>query len=273
MSLPLLLEPDVFSSLPDSDRERVLLVDVCQTQTYARMHIPGAVHVPPPQLVCGIPPAAGKLPDVESLTRLFAGIGYSPDRSVVVYDDEGGGWAGRFLWTLDVIGHKSSSVLNGGLHSWAKEGFPLSNEPASPEPTPVSLSIDRSPMVDVSDILEDLEKSCSIIWDARGRDEYEGLKMTARRNGHIPGAVNLDWLELMDHDRNLRLLPEEILRQKLASVGINGDRPVITHCHSHHRSGLSYLASRILGIPVRAYDGSWSEWGNLPDVPVEGPGA
>lgn len=274
LSLPLLVEPDTLSTLPEGQRQELLIIDVGQTSTYRQLHIPGAVHIPPGQLVCGMPPAAGKLPSPAQLDSLFGSIGYDPDRAIVVYDDEGGGWAGRLLWTLDVIGHRRASILNGGLHAWVKEGHQLSREPVKTSPAPLSLAIDSAPIAELDEVKAAIDDQDTIIWDARSREEYIGLKMTARRNGHIPGAVNLEWLSLMDHDRNLRLLPDAALRARLAAAGISGEQRIITHCHSHHRSGLSYLAARQLGFAVKAYHGSWSEWGNLPDTPItEGPDA
>ena len=271
MNLPLLLEPADLAALSDTERGKILVVDVCQTQTWQRMHIPGAVHLPPARLVSGQAPAAGKLPSEASLADIFSDIGYQPDTHIVVYDDEGGGWAGRFLWTLDVIGHKHSSVLNGGLHAWAKEGHPLENTPVEVVRTEARPRIDTDPIAEVPDMLAAIADTSVCIWDARSVEEYQGQRMTALRNGHIPGAINVDWMELMDHERNLRLLPDEALLGLLQSKGITPGKRIITHCHSHHRSGLSYLAARQLGFPVKAYHGSWSEWGNLPDTPIEGP--
>jgi thiosulfate/3-mercaptopyruvate sulfurtransferase len=118
-------------------------------------------------------------------------------------------------------------------------------------------------------VLSQIGDSDSIVWDARALEEYTGTKVTALKNGHIPGAVNLDWLELIDHDSNLRLKPLDILKRKLESLGIDKNKKIITHCQTHHRSGLSYLVGKILGLDIKAYDGSWSEWGNHPDTPVE----
>ena len=81
--------------------------------------------------------------------------------------------------------------------------------------------------------------------------------------------MNLDWLELMDRTRNLRLLPEAQLRQKLADIGIRPGNAIITHCQSHHRSGLTWLVAKALGFPAQAYHASWGEWGNRDDTPVE----
>ncbi|UYM17926.1 sulfurtransferase [Endozoicomonas euniceicola] len=94
--------------------------------------------------MAGTPPATGKLPPVKQLEDLFSRLGYTGNEHIVVYDDEGGGWAGRFIWTLDVIGHKNYSYLNGGIHAWLKEDHRTENEPVQLEPGRVSLTIARS---------------------------------------------------------------------------------------------------------------------------------
>ena len=266
--LDLILEPEKLElHLAD---DNLLIVDVCQPNTYAQAHVPGAVHISPAELVCGIPPATGKLPDIKQLEALFSRIGYKPDQHIVVYDDEGGGWAGRFIWTLDIIGHKGGySYLNGGIHAWYKEHHPVENQPVEKSPTAVSLTLDMTARAMLDDVIASLDDKTARVWDARSPEEYNGTKSSSARGGHIPGAVNLDWLDTMDRNRNLRLLPLEQLAAKLDAIGIGSTSKIITHCQTHHRSGLTYLIAKALGYNVRAYDGSWSEWGNLRDTPIE----
>lgn len=267
LNLDLIIEPESLAAVLKN--EELLIIDVSQASTYQQVHVPGAVHVNPSELVAGVPPAPGKLPQLPALELLFSRIGYAQDKHIVVYDDEGGGWAGRFIWTLDLIGHTQYSYLNGGIHAWYKDGFPIESEPVQASPTEVHLDIDPGPRAELSDVLCSLEDDTCKIWDARSYEEYVGTKLSSARGGHIPGAVNLDWLDTMDKTRNLRLFPLEDLKMKLESVGISEGNSIITHCQTHHRSGLTYLIGKALGFNIRAYDGSWSEWGNLEDTPIE----
>ena len=246
----------------------LLVAQVTSPACYAAGHVPGAVHVAPADLVCGIPPATGRLPDGEALTALFQRIGYRHGIEVVTLDDEGGGWAGRLAWTLDIIGNRNWRYLDGGLNAWAAAGLPLDRLPVHTPPSDVDITIDTGPIAEAEDILDHLEDPDLVIWDCRSAAEFAGRRRAALRVGHIPGAVNLDWLDLMDDARNLCLV--EKLEALLGQHGIVAERDVITHCQTHHRSGLTYMAARLLGFPrIRAYHGSWSEWGNRMDTPVQ----
>lgn len=261
---PVLLDAEELAAHLADD---LLIVQVSARQQYDAAHIPGAVNVEPRELIAGVPPAVGRLPSIDQLMALFRRIGYRRDRKIVVLDDEGGGWAGRFAWTLDVIGHRSWCYLDGGLHAWQAAGLPLSTQTPALAPSDASLDIDPTPVAEADDLLQRLDDPELLIWDCRSPEEYTGQKITAARNGHIPGAINLDWLELMDPQRHLRLVSN--LAERLAEHGIVASRDIVTHCQTHHRSGLSYMAARLLDFPrIRAYHGSWAEWGNRDDTPV-----
>ncbi len=249
------------------NERKVRIVQVTSAARFAAGHVPGAVLVTPNELVSGVAPAVGKLPDRKRLTALIQRLGLDHDTCVVAYDDEGGGWAGRLLWTLDVVGHRNWAYLDGGLNAWVADGLPLSTEISAPTPSTAAITIDRDPIIDVEEILARLGDSSLAIWDCRSEAEYRGTKSGSARAGRIPGALHLDWLDLMDPTRHLRLRTD--LPGLLAGAGIRREADIVTHCQTHHRSGLSYLVGRLLGLSIRAYDGSWAEWGNRTDTPVE----
>ncbi|CAA0081821.1 Thiosulfate sulfurtransferase [Zhongshania aliphaticivorans] len=265
---PLLIET---SQLADALHDpNLLILDTCSAANYADHHIPGAVHIAPSELQSGVKPAVGKLPSIEALNALFTKVGLTPDKHVVVYDDEGGGWAGRLIWTLDVIGHQNYSYIDGGLHAWLHDGYATEKVANLPAPIEQNISIDSLPIAEIEDFIHLLDNSQLAIWDARSPEEYRGEKVFAQRGGHIPGAINLDWLELINRDKQMRLKDTSKLQSRLNELGLTADKTIITHCQTHHRSGLSYLLMKILGYPhIKAYHGSWGEWGNSETTPIE----
>jgi thiosulfate/3-mercaptopyruvate sulfurtransferase len=268
--LPLIISPEAFNELPSTDE--LLIVAVVQKAVFDAHHISGSVLVEPSELVSGVKPAVGTLPTKDRLQSLFSRIGLSPEKHVIVYDDEGGSWAGRLIWTLDIVGHHNYSYLDGGQTAWQKMGFPLSNattKALAADYVDYSVKINESLLVSKEDVLASLRDKETIVWDARAPEEFNGTKVTALRNGHIPGAKNLDWIELQDLENDLRLKPLPQIEQLLTEAGISDAKRIITHCQTHRRSGLSYLVGKALGYDVKAYDGSWSEWGNDPETPIE----
>ncbi len=268
-NLPLLIEPEQLAAVLD-DTNLIVIDLACKEQTYLLDHVPGAVYLPGRALFAGEPPAVGKLPEHKQLERLISYLGVTEDSHVVAYDDEGGGWAGRMLWTLDIIGHRRYSYLNGGIHAWIAAGLDTETTPRMPFSKPLRCSVDEQPRATRDYLLENLDSGRLVIWDARSPGEFSGEKNNAARAGHIPGAVNYEWTRGMAQDRQLRIRDLETIRRELAELGITGDKEIVTHCHTHHRSGFTYLLGKLLGFPnIRAYDGSWSEWGNDPDTPIE----
>jgi thiosulfate/3-mercaptopyruvate sulfurtransferase len=259
--LPLIVEPAELAPL--LGHPQLILADLCRLDNYDIAHLPNAVYIHPGETQLGIPPAPGFLPPIERLQQLVDRLGLTADSWVVVYDDEGGGWAGRMIWLLDCIGFKRYSYLNGGLIAWHQEGRPLTTEPPTPKtPANWTLQPDANPTATLDYVRSRLASSDLAIWDARSAEEYTG--------GHIPGAVNLEWTQAMDPSRAYRLKPDAQLKLMLDRIGVTPDKEVITHCQTHHRSGLTYLIAKHLGFPrVKAYAGSWSEWGNHPETPIE----
>ena len=267
MPLPLLLEAE--NLLPHIDDENVLIVDLCSEQSYQQNHLPNAVYLAPSELMLGETPAPGKLPSIEKLSEIFSRLNLKTDTHIVCYDDEGGGWAGRLIWTLDVIGHKHYSYLNGGIQAWRALELPLSKRiPSHTDASQITVSINSNVIINAEEIMQEINDKNFLVWDARSPAELSGEKVLAKKGGHIPGAINCEWTSLMDKENHLRLRNDA--KEYLESLGITANKKIITHCQTHHRSGFTYLVAKILGFPdIRAYPGSWSEWGNLDNTPIE----
>jgi len=156
-------------------------------------------------------------------------------------------------------------LINGGLHAWAQAGLELQAKANVVDPVEIeTLEFDNNKIADKGFILANLDNPDVVIWDARTNEEYTGTKPRAARNGHIPGAVNLNWLDTIDRNNGLRYLPKEQLISLLSEKGLSPDKTIIPHCQTHHRSAHSAILLNYLGYQkVRAYPGSWSEWGPI----------
>ena len=238
---------------------------------YQKRHVPGAIYLNRSNLISNTPPATGKHPSFTEIKHLVEQLGISNNIHTVIYDDEGGGWAGRLAWILDLIGVSSWSYLNGGIVAWINEGHPTEDIANQPTPREVDIGNDflnPNVVISVDQILDNLGSGIFTIWDARSSQEFSGERIISARGGHIPGAINLEWTELIDQNKNLRIRDDA--QQILDNVGLSCNKTIITHCQTHHRSSFTYMVARILGYEnIIGYDGSWSEWGNLDHTPVE----
>ncbi|WP_111413820.1 sulfurtransferase [Billgrantia lactosivorans] len=268
--LPLIVEPEQLAEhLGDP---QLLIVDVpLKAESYAEGHVPGAVLLDFRRLLRGEGEVPNEVPSPEALSQLFSSLGLTRDTHVVAYDDEGGGWAGRLLWTLELIGHTRYSYLNGGIHAWRQAGQPVAHEPTVATPSDYEAEILHPEVaIDRFELQERLGEKGFAVWDARSPAEYRGEKGENRYLGHIPGAVNMEWTEAMDRERALRIRDYAELITELEALGLTPDMEVVTHCQSHHRSGFTWLVGKALGFEnIRGYAGSWQEWGNRDDTPKE----
>lgn len=258
--------------VPFLGNEKLRIVDLSRSSVYDQLHIPHAIHVQPKQLVRQEEQASGLLPDVEGLKVLIEYLNISPEHHVVAYDDEGGAWAGRLIWNLHCMGFENTSLLNGGIHAWLAAGLPTSSAAETFAPVDKLVEINQAHIdqyrIEYADLLEQVQNHDIQLWDCRTEDEYTGLRLAARRGGHIPNARHFEWSTALNRENHLKLHPLERTQQRLEQLGFNLKQPVVVYCQSHHRSGLAYILGRLLGWKIQAYDGAWSEWGNRPDSPI-----
>jgi thiosulfate/3-mercaptopyruvate sulfurtransferase len=266
--LPLLVEPAELDAKLDAPN--LLIVDLNRAEVYAQSHLPHAVWLDYAAITAANPPAMGLLPDAATLTTVLRAIGLRRDTHVVAYDSEGNSRAARLLWTLEAVGHRHYSLLNGGLAAWQQEGRRLSMEAVKPAPGDFTVTLNSEAIADKHWIAEHLKDPQVLLLDARTAEEYDGSLVRSARGGHIPGAVNYDYSNAIDRANALRLKPAPVLRQALMEKGVTPEREVVLYCQTHHRSAHTWFVLKLLGFgKVRGYPGSWSEWGNDPSLPVE----
>ncbi|WP_122900721.1 rhodanese-like domain-containing protein [Acinetobacter sp. B51(2017)] len=268
LNFDLLIEAE--DLVPFLAHPQLRIVDLSRRSVHEQLHIPGAVHLAPKLLVRQEEYASGLLPETTQLQQLIEFLQISPEHHVVAYDDEGGAWAGRLIWNLHCLGFENTSLINGGIHAWLAAELPTSSQATTLEPVANLLPVETNLQYQVhyDELLELVQNNQTQIWDCRTEDEYTGLRLAARRGGHIPGALHFEWSTALNRQNHLKLHPLERTQQRLEHLGFNLNEPVVVYCQSHHRSGLAYILGRLLGWNIRAYDGAWSEWGNRLDSPI-----
>ena len=266
--LPLVLEAGEVNAL--LHRDDLLIVDVRTLEQCIDGHIPGAVMLEYPELVAKQGDTTGLLPAQTHLSRVLSDIGLSRDRHVIAYNDDSGSHAARLLWTLEIIGHRNYSLLNGGFAAWDELDLPVSAAPEQPLKSSYTAALENDSWADFDYVLSNIGNPATLLLDTRSAEEYRGEQVKAARGGHIPGAVNVDWTLAIDLIDNGRLRSDAELIALLNEAGVTPDKEIIPYCHTHQRSAHTSFVLKHLGFPrVRAYPGSWSEWGNRNDAPIE----
>src|SRR5918996_930615 len=247
-----------------------LLIDLRPVENYCENHLPGAVHLD----LFGISSVDTDPAPLKSffwiIEHLLASRGVSNDVGVVVYDDTSGIRAARAFWFLEFFGHPNTRVLDGGFNAWMRQGLPVTQKAQRPTPTQWTGTRVDGILAGWRDVNDRLGRSETIVVDTRSDDEYYGRSVRAARGGAVPGAVHLEWTNNLSPDGAFKSTDE--LKAMYERAGVTPDREVVTYCQGGYRAAHSYLALRLMGYPrVRVYVGSWKEWGDREELPVEIP--
>ena len=246
-----------------------LLLDLRPAEAYAAGHLPGAVHLD----LFGI-----SLIDTDPaplraflwiLEHLLASRGVAASRHIVVYDEKSGMRAARAFWALEYFGHEHTRLLDGGFGAWQAAGHPISTRARRARVHVMDghaggrthRQLPRRPETGST-------RRDAVILDTRSDGEYLGTTVRAARGGCIPGAVHIEWTTNLRPDGSFKSADE--LRAMYNAAGVTPDKEVLTYCQGGYRAAHGYLALRLLGFPrVRNYVGSWKEWGDRLELPVQ----
>jgi len=253
---------------------KLVEVDV-DTTAYDEGHIPGAVGFNwTSQLQDQV---RRDIISKEGLEELLGNAGINNDDTIVLYGDNNNWFAAYAYWLLEMYGHKNIKLMDGGRKKWLEENRPTTKDLPAPARTGYKAQEPNKALrARRDDVLAALGQAKNALVDVRSPAEYNGeimappgLPETAQRMGHIPGAANVPWAQAVREDGTFKS-PEE-LEQLYGSKGVTKDKDVIAYCRIGERSSHTWFALKhLLGYPnVRNYDGSWTEYGSLIDVPIE----
>ncbi len=262
----MLITPTTLAQEQASDAPPLVL-DVRAAEQFAVSRIAGAVHIDLWGVSLIDTSAAPLRAFMWMIGHLFSLRGVTPDRPVVLYEEQSGIKAARVFWFLEYLGHPNVRVLDGGLPAWTRAGLPVTTAVTTPTPSSWHGDPDSSRLATWEQVLERLDQAGTAIVDTRSPGEHTGAVVRAKRGGAIPGAVNLEWTNNLTPEGMFK--SETELRAMYSAIGVTPDREVVTYCQGGYRAAHTYLALRILGFSrIRNYTGSWKEWGDREDLPV-----
>ena len=245
------------------DKPNLILIDARSFQEYSQGHITNAINLDLFSFHWIDTSQNGISSFNEQFRKIFSRVGVSGEKRVVFYDNTSGMLAARGVWLLEYFSHPSVSMLDGGITKWKTEERTLDRISVNYKPANFSGKPNPKVLAGFEYVLENLNKIT--ILDVRSKEEFDGELVRAARGGHIPTSTNIDYTENIANDGTLK--NNEDLSELYQ---IPKDAEIITYCQGAYRAANTFLALKKIGFTnVKVYLGSWGEWGNKLELPIE----
>ena len=245
------------------DDPSLILIDTRSFQEYSQGHITNAVNLDLFSFHWIDTSQSGISSFNEQFRKIFSRVGVSEEKNVVFYDNVSGMLAARGVWLLEYLSHHNVSMLDGGFIKWKNEERTWDTIPVANMYANFSAKPNPKVLAGFEYVLDNLDKIT--ILDARSKEEFDGKLVRAARGGHIPTSTNIDYTENIANDGTLKS-NEEL--SKLYQMP--RDAEIVTYCQGAYRAANTFLALKKIGFTnVKVYLGSWGEWGNKLELPIE----
>lgn len=249
-------------------RGNVALIDTRPPADYWAGHLEGALNFDPFPFHHSDTSEAGLREFRGQLAWIFSALGITSNETVVFYENDSGMRATRGAWALEYMGHRAVRILDGGLKLAAGERLITSARLV--QPTNFQGEPRENALASRDYIVTRIGRSDTQIFDVRSDEEYYGERVRARRGAAIPGAIHRNWTHNLGADGAFK--PATQLRAEFEALGLDPNREIIPYCQGGYRSANAYVALKVAGYRhVRNYLGSWGEWGNRDELPIEMP--
>lgn len=262
----MIIDAKTFASELKTNKSLVV-IDVMAADVYAKQHIQGAVNIPHKSLYKE-GPVEGQFKDAAELADLFGKKGISNTSRIVIYDDGSQKYNSRVWWILKYLGATDVYLLHKDMAQMEASRIPMTATAVTLKPTTFQVTINPDMNIDMATVKASLDKAGVLLLDAREKDEYDGMDKAQKSKGHLPGAVFMNFKEVLTENGAYKT--KEQIMETAAKFGVTPEKEVIVYCQTGIKAAVLYFAFKeIAGLSnVKLYAGAYAEWASVNENPI-----